>query len=287
MYSREDASSESYGEGFDADTNAVNVYVQDRIAAGPHLALLALGYTDHDTAGSAVTWNAEYGYTFNARRTRVFALAGSGFRAPDASDRYGFGGNPDLQPEQSESYEVGIRHALNDTQSLSLSAFHTGIDDLIDFTILSFDPFAGENRNVARARVRGIEAAWGYTGTAWRAHVEAIYQQPRDLADDTPLLRRAEESLTVGVTRALGPVLLGLDVLAAGERKDFGFPDDITLDSYVLANLTAQWQVNAAFALIARVENLLDEDYELASTFNTPGRGIHVAMRYAPGRKGH
>ncbi len=287
MYTREDASSESYGEGFDADTSAVNVYVQDRITAGPHLALLALGYTDHDTAGSAVTWNAEYGYTFNAQRTRVFALAGSGFRAPDASDRYGFGGNPDLQPEQSDNYEIGIRHALGDRQSLSLSAFHTEIDDLIDFTILSFEPFEGENRNVARARVRGIEAAWSYTGTAWRAHAEAIYQQPRDLADDSPLLRRADESLTVGVTRALGPVLLGLDVLAAGERKDFGFPDDITLDSYVLANLTAQWQVNAAFALIARVENLLDEDYELASTFNTPGRGIYVAMRYAPGRKGN
>jgi vitamin B12 transporter len=287
MYSREDASSESFGEGFDADTDAVNVYVQDRITAGPHLALLALGYTDHDTAGSAVTWNAEYGYTFNAQRTRAFALAGSGFRAPDATDRYGFGGNPDLEPEQSENYEIGVRHSLSDTQSLSLSAFHTEIDDLIDFTILSFDPFEGENRNVARARIRGVEAAWSYTGSLWRAHVEAIYQQPRDLADDSPLLRRAEESLTVGVTRALGPVLLGLDVLATGERKDFGFPDDITLDSYVLANLTAQWQVNAGFALIARVENLLDEDYELASTFNTPGRGVYVAMRYAPGRKGN
>jgi vitamin B12 transporter len=287
MYSREDASSESFGEGFDEDTDAVNVYVQDRITTGPHLALLALGYTDHDTAGSAVTWNAEYGYTFNAQRTRAFALAGSGFRAPDATDRYGFGGNPDLEPEQSENYEVGLRHALSDAQSLSLSAFHTEIDDLIDFTILSFDPFEGENRNVARARIRGIEAAWSYTGTVWQAHVEAIYQQPRDLADDSPLLRRAEESLTVGVTRALGPLLLGLDVLATGERKDFGFPDDITLDSYVLANLTAQWQVNAGFALIARVENLLDEDYELASTFNTPGRGIYVAMRYAPGRKGN
>jgi vitamin B12 transporter len=287
MYSREDASSESFGEGFDEDTDAVNVYVQDRITAGPHLALLALGYTDHDTAGSAVTWNAEYGYTFNAQRTRAFALAGSGFRAPDATDRYGFGGNPDLEPEQSENYEIGVRHSLSDTQSLSLSAFHTEIDDLIDFTILSFDPFEGENRNVARARIRGVEAAWSYTGSLWRAHVEAIYQQPRDLADDSPLLRRAEESLTVGVTRALGPVLLGLDVLATGERKDFGFPDDITLDSYVLANLTAQWQVNAGFALIARVENLLDEDYELASTFNTPGRGVYVAMRYAPGRKGN
>ena len=38
MYSRERARSESYGEGFKSDTDTVNVYVQDRIAVGPHLA---------------------------------------------------------------------------------------------------------------------------------------------------------------------------------------------------------------------------------------------------------
>jgi vitamin B12 transporter len=282
MYSREKASSESFGEGFKSDTDMVNVYVQDRIASGPHQALLALGYTDHETAGSEFTWNAEYGYAFNDR-TRVYGLTGSGFRAPDATDRFGFGGNPDLKPETSRNYEIGVRHALTPQQSLQLSAFHTDIDDLIDFTVLSFDPFEGINQNVAAARIRGIESAWAYTGPIWQARVEAIYQEPRDRADDSRLLRRAQESLTVGVTRAFGPVLLGLDVLATGDRKDFGFPKDVTLDGYVLANLTAQWQATPGFALIARVENLLDEDYELASTFNTPDRGIYVAMRYAPG----
>jgi outer membrane cobalamin receptor len=31
------------------------------------------------------------------------------------------------------------------------------------------------------------------------------------------------------------------------------------------------------------VENLLDEDYELADTYNTADRGLYVSMRYAPG----
>ena len=283
MYSRERASSESYGEGFKSDTDAVNVYLQDRISAGPHLAMLALGYTDHETAGSEVTWNAEYGYAFNEQRTRVYALAGSGFRAPDATDRFGYGGNPDLQPEHSQNYEVGVKHALTSQQSLTISAFHTDIEDLIDFTVLSYDPFEGINQNVAEARIRGVEASWIYTGSLWQARVEAIYQDPRDLADDSRLLRRAQESLTVGLTRAFGPVLLGLDVLATGDRKDFGFPQDTTLDGYVLANLTAEWQATPSLSLIARVENLLDEDYELASTYNTPDRGLYVSMRYAPG----
>ena len=283
MYSRERASSESYGEGFKSDTDTVNVYVQDRIAVGPHLAMLALGYTDHETAGSEVTWNAEYGFAFNAQRTRVYGLAGSGFRAPDATDRFGYGGNPELKPERSQNYEVGVKHALTPRQSLTISAFHTDIEDLIDFTVLSYDPFEGINQNVAEARIRGIESSWVYAGTLWQARVEAIYQEPQDLADDSRLLRRAQESLTVALTRAFGPVLLGLDVLATGDRKDYGFPQDTTLDGYVLANLTAQWRVTPSLSLIARVENLLDEDYELADTYNTADRGLYVSLRYAPG----
>jgi vitamin B12 transporter len=56
----------------------------------------------------------------------------------------------------------------------------------------------------------------------------------------------------------------------------------VTLDSYVLADLTASWQATRSFTVVARVENLLDEDYELANTYNTPGRGLYLTVRYAP-----
>jgi vitamin B12 transporter len=283
MVSRENARSESYGDELDAETDMVSVYVQDRIATGPHNALLALGYTDHESAGSAVTWNLEYGYAVT-ENTSVFALTGSGFRAPDATDRFGFGGNPLLEPERSLNYEAGVRHTLTPRQSLEFSAFQTDIEDLIDFTVLSYDPFEGENRNVAEARIRGVEAAWAFTSASWTARVEAIYQDPRNSADDSRLLRRARESLTLALSRPVGPIVLGLDVLATGDRKDFGFPAPVTLDGYVLANLTALWQVTPSFSLIGRVENLLDEQYELADTFNTPDRGIYMTLRYAPAR---
>ena len=286
MHYAEDASSESYGSGFDARTESTSAFVQDRIDLGPHGALLALGYTDHETAGSALTWNAEYGYTFNAGRTRAFALVGSGFRAPDATDRYGYGGNPLLEPERSRNYEAGVRHALTERQTVELSAFQNDVEDLIEFVVTDFDTFQGENRNLAQARTRGIEAAWRYAGEAWQAHVEAIQQDPRNREDDSVLLRRAKQSVTTGVTRRFGPVQLGLDVLVAGERQDFGATAPVTLDGYVLANLTAQWQATPSLALVARVENLLDEDYELASTYNTPDRGVYVTVRYAPAKAG-
>ena len=282
MYSNEDADSISFGSPMHATTNWTNLYVQDSIASGPHLALLALGFTDHETAGSAVTWNAEYGYTFNEARTRVFALTGAGFRAPDATDRYGYGGNPDLKPERSRNYEAGVRQTLTARQTLQVSAFQNDIEDLIDFVVLDFNTFDGINKNVASARIRGIETSWSYAGEAWQARVEAIYQDPRNLTDDTRLLRRARDSLTVALTRAFGPVQLGLDVLASGDRKDFGFPTDVTLDGYVLANVTATWQATPSIALVARVENLLNEQYELVDTYNTADRGVYFTVRYSP-----
>jgi vitamin B12 transporter len=284
QFSQEDASSASFGDRMDTATDMLTLFVQDQYAQGPHRALAALGYTDHDTAGDAVTWNLEYGYTL-AGGTLLYGLAGTGFRAPDATDRYGFGGNPALEPERSQTLEVGVRHRFNERHAVSAGVFRNDIEDLIEFVTLSYEPFAGENRNVDEARIEGVEASYEYEAAPWRLRVEAIHQDPRNLTTDETLLRRARDSVTVSAQRSFGPVALGLDVLAAGERKDFGWPTPVTLDSYVLANLTARWQVSRSVALTGRIENLLDEQYELAHTFNTPDRGVYVSRSYAPGQR--
>jgi vitamin B12 transporter len=290
LLAREDAESESFGEPMRAETDVINLYVQDAFESGSHRALVALGYTDHETAGDAVTGNLEYGYTFE-RGTQLYGLAGSGFRAPDATDRYGIGGNPDLEPERSRNLEVGVRQQVDGGHMLSLAAFRNDIDELIEFVTLCNGPgdphedcegFSGENRNVDRARIEGIEASWEYDAAPWRVRVDATHQDPRNLTTGERLLRRAANSATASVQRSFGRMSLGLDVLVAGDRKDFGFPEPVTLDGYVLANLTARWQLSRTFALVGRIENLLDEEYELADTFNTPDRGLYVSLRYAP-----
>ncbi len=287
MFTQERASSRSYGDQYESDTHNVNLYVQDQVEIGPHRALAAVGYTDHETAGNAWTWNLEYGYTLRGD-TLLYALGGTGYRAPDATDRYGYGGNPDLEPEQSFNLEAGVRHRFTRAQIVSISWFRNQIDDLIEYVPMPQpdDPYYGMNQNVDRARIEGAEAAWEYYSAPWRARVSAIHQDPRNVTTGERLLRRAENSLTIAATRTVGPVDLGLDLLASGDRKDYGYPEPGTLSSYVLLNLTARWRATPSLTVAARLENALNEQYELADTYNTPDRGLYVTVSYTVGASG-
>ncbi len=49
---------------------------------------------------------------------------------------------------------------------------------------------------------------------------------------------------------------------------------------YVLANLTARFDLSETWALHARVENLLDTEYETAAGFRMQERGGFVELKY-------
>ena len=60
-------------------------------------------------------------------------------------------------------------------------------------------------------------------------------------------------------------------LLAVGRlAPEKGF--DVLLEAYALAHLRLAWQINAAWRIEARVENLTDRDYTLVYGYNTPGR---------------
>jgi vitamin B12 transporter len=274
----ETLSTESFAP-FDEDTDTAMVFAQDRIDVGRHDLLLAAAYLDHETFGTEATWNAEYGIDI-ASGTRLIAAAGTGFRAPDSTDRFGFGGNPALDPEHSRNYELSLVQRFGERQQLRLSAFRNEIDQLIVFVVTDPVTFEGRNENVERARIDGVELAYQYDAPTWRLRAEAIAQDPRNLTTDEKLLRRASESVTLAFAKALGAHELGFDVLLSGKREDFGIPEQIELDSYSLVNLYARFALIRGLSLQVRLENAFDEQYQLASTYNTLDRSVFLALRY-------
>jgi len=267
----EDASTLSYGSGFQEDTTVRAAFVQDQWSRGRHKTFAAIRITDHETFGKHTTWNAEYAYDISDSWTLNAGL-GHAFRAPDATDRYGFGGNVDLKPELADDAQVGVRYKPGNGHSFDIEIYSNDIDELIEFDLQTF-----ELRNISSAEIRGAQLSYEYRGDGFSIRTELVRQQADNADTGERLLRRAEETASLSYTRDIGVHRLGLSIIASGDREDFG---GVKLDGYVLANLTGQIQLNDTWALNARIENLLDVEYETAENYRMQERGAFIELKY-------
>jgi vitamin B12 transporter len=279
----ENTNSLSYGTGYTISTHAQTYYLQDQLEMGSNRLLVSTGLAHYPGFGDHQTWNAEYGYAVTAG-TLLTLSAGTAFRAPSATDRFGFGGTPDLLPESSRNFEVGIKSRIDEHQEVTLAAFQDTIDDLIVFVN---DPtnllYGGENENVDRARIRGIEASWELREDPWSVRAEASLQDPRDLVDDSQLLRRTRHSFTLSGARTIGRGEIGVDMLLSGPRADIDAVsgDPVQDGGYLLAGVRGKLNLTAAWSVSARLDNALNRHYELANGYNTAGRSASISTRYS------
>jgi len=266
----EDASALSFGSGFDERTLTRALFLQDQLALSRQRAFVALRLTDHENFGSHVTWNAEYAYDISDAVTLNIGL-GHAFRAPDATDRFGFGGSPDLEPEIADEQQLGIRYIAGERHSFSFEFYANRIEDLIEFDFETFTL-----RNLDEAEIRGAQLGYEYRGERFVLKADIVRQRAENANTGSRLLRRAEETATISFTQSLGAHRLGLSILASGAREDFG---EITLPGYVVANATALLQLNDQWQLSARIENLADTEYQTAANYRMQERSGFIELR--------
>lgn len=203
---------------------------------------------------------------------------GQGYRAPSFRelllrfDNPGVGyrveGNPDLEPERSNGYNLGAIWYPADTASLSLSVFHHDVDDLIEIVqIADGPPILFSYRNVARARITGgdIQAEWQpWRPLALRLGYGYVDAEDRDTGE--PLSGRPEHRVNAAARFERERWALGVRGVWVGERR-FGLDIDTggaptptgTADPYALFALRAEWDGWQWFDLAVGVDNLLDE----------------------------
>ena len=262
----------SFGEDRETDS----AYLQHQWTAGRHTLVGALRYSDHSSFGSETTWNVDYGIDL-WRGGRLLVGAGTGFRAPDLTDLFGFGGDPDFGPETSENYELGLAQRFNRHWTLDVALFRNDIDNLIEVNTVTF-----ATEQVEKARIEGVEATLRFDTSNWQARLGGVVQSPKNLSVDQDLGRRARRTANFSLVRTLGDIQFGVDALASSERRDSRFSPNI-MAGYVLAGLTAQWQIMPDLTVQARLENALDTEYETADGFPGQRRTAYARMRYVWG----
>ena len=270
--------------------NATNAIVYDRSRrntgmfaawrgeAGAQQWDLAARTDDSSQFGRTTTAQAAWGLHFGEGwHTR--ASWGQGFRAPNTNELYspGFGGffagNPDLDPERSRNAEIGIGWDGADG-GLELSAYRGRVAGLVAF---AGPRFRATNINEARLDGVELEGRWHLGPIGLSGH--AGWQRAENAATGAALLRRAPRKAALALDVPVGETLrFGLDLTAASRRQDFDGP----LGGYALWHLRAEADLGTDWTLRASVENLLDRDYTLASGFETPGRGLLLALTWAP-----
>jgi len=261
-------------------------YLQDQFSFAERLfGTAGLRLDDRDDYGSEVTYRLTAVYQLHPTHTRFSGSAGTGFRAPSLFELFGFTpnnfgsayrGNPDLEPEKSLSWELGIQQAFAG-QRLEVGAtyFSNDVKNLIETV---FDAsFNSTPENINKVHLRGVEAfVSAELWAALSARVDYTFTDA-DVSDnsDRPLLRRprnkASASLNYTPTDKTD-VYLGADYV--GERKDIDRVTAAIIDApdYTVFNSALSYQMYPALRLEARIDNLLDKHYEPADGFEALGR---------------
>jgi vitamin B12 transporter len=277
-------SEEFFAGGFDQDRRNSALFLSWRGRFRRHSLEASLRHDRKSQFDGASTGNLAWGFQAG-EHWRLRASVGQGFRAPNFNELYYpgfevapglslFAGNPLLEPERSNSAEVGIDWSPDTRTRAGLSLFRTRVDQLI-----AFDGPLFEAINIDRAALEGAELEVRHERGALLLQGHASWLDARDAATDQPLLRRANRKAALSADwRFDNGSGVGLDFSASSARMDVGA---VTLAGYTRLDLRASAPLAAGWQFEARLENLADHDYQLVDGYNTPGRSGLLSLRWS------
>lgn len=272
-----------------------SLFFQDEVSFAPNLQLVA---------GASVDNHERYGNEVSPRIYAVYeprpdlvlkAGYGEGFRAPTLSElspnyqilaaggRFWVYGNPDLQPEQSSTSELGIDYTA-DNWNASARLFRNNLENLVQ-SVCSVDcGIRGREiryyENIDEAVINGIELGWGMRPLqVLDLSLNYTYLDTEDRGTGEPLEFRPEHSANLAVSWHFQPgsqvrwrsELIGRQYVGDGEYAP----------SYALHHLDFAWELDTALTLNAGVENLMDtrllDESELFGLAE-PGRTVRVGL---------
>lgn len=253
---------------------------------------------------AAVAWVAHPSAdaTSTLGETTIRTSAGTGIKAPTAFD-IAFTDNPDLRPERSRSFDVGIeQHAWQSRLTLDATWFYNSYDDLI---VTVTQPLSGASRyktdNIANARSSGLEFGaavrltselstrinWTWLDTEVLG-VDSMpdtafgYYQPGD-----ELIRRPRHVASMDVGWTTARMSASGVIHYRGDMRDLepNWASSVYLNpGRVYVALGASVRLTSGLEAYGRLTNAFDRLYEDVLGFPTMGRSAVIGLRVTAGR---
>lgn len=250
----------------------------------------AVRVDDFDGFGTQTTWRL--GASLNpTTSTRVYAALGTSFRAPTLYERFlPFYGNPDLEAEEAEAWELGADlrlPAFGQDNGIEFGLIYRQLD--VDNMIANAATAPWAYINIDEAEIDSGEARLRVRPTDWlSAQVSYVYTDAQNGVTGAPLLRRPENVWSASLNVERGPFSGQLAWRQVGERYDRLYGDDALFDGigltpdYDLLRISAAWTFADSVQVYIAGDNLADETYEVAGGFAGAPANVLVGIRVRP-----
>ena len=271
-------------------TNNVGLVGQYELLVNEALSLGAsVRHDRNDRFDDPTTWRAQGSYSFETG-TRIRAAYGTGVKNPGYNELYGYNdgryiGNPNLRPEKSKGWEVGVEQSFADrAATIGVTYFNSRLKDEIFVSYAT--GIARPNNRTTQSKQQGIEAFFSARPIP-QLRLDATYTYLKARENGVTEVRRPKHIGSFNATvfgkdeRFSGTLTIRYN----GRQDDVAYIDPsyiplrVSLQEYALVNLNAEYRITPKITLFGRVENLADEDYEEVFSFATPGRAVYGGVR--------
>ncbi|KHE91112.1 MAG: TonB-dependent receptor [Candidatus Scalindua rubra] len=247
---------------------------------------------DNNTFGKDVNPKLSIAYHLKETDTKLKANYGKGFRGPTLNELFWPGaGDPTLNPEESESYDIGFEQYLfEDNVSFGVTYFNNRFSNLIQWADDGTGTWRPQNLNSVRSE--GIEAEAvikPFKGLTVRGTFTKT--NTRD-ANHKQLIRQPSKQGSVNINYSfLDKFNINIDDTIVGSTREGANGGGITPPGRPAIRLNdGFYKLDAAFTydyskhcqLYSRIENITNQKFDEVLGFRSPGTrfffGVKLSM---------
>ena len=236
---------------------------------------------DNEQFGTKTTGSIALGINVTDEIKAIVSY-GTGFKAPTFNDLYfPFSGNPDLEAEESENYQLSFQGNYN-WGNWEANFFKNRVDNLIAWAPIAPGSFIWKPSNINDARLQGMELV--YSVRLGDVDINAAYTRlsARDTNTGLDLTYNSKDSFNLDVDYAITEKFsIGSSYTLRSEVWT-NAGNTQQLKGYDVVDVRGTWKVRDDLKLQAKIDNIGDAVYQTRNGYNTEDRTYWISVTYTP-----